>query len=96
MPYLSYLAAAYPDHAASALASNDFVRSLMGAAMPIVARPLFNNLGIAWGNSVFAFAAIAFIPLPFLLLWYGPWLRSKSPLANVSPTSMRQVAASPA
>jgi DHA1 family multidrug resistance protein-like MFS transporter len=54
----------------------------MGAAMPIVARPLFNNLGIAWGNSVFAFLAVAFIPLPFLLMWYGPWLRSKSPRAT--------------
>jgi len=82
MPYLSYLATAYPKYAASALASNDFVRSMMGAAMPIVARPLFNNLGIDWGNSVFGFLAVVFIPLPFLLVWYGPWLRSKSPRAT--------------
>lgn len=82
MPYLSYLAAAYPKYAASALASNDFVRSIMGAAMPIVARPLFLNLGIDWGNTIIGVAAALFIPLPFLLLKYGPWLRARSPRAT--------------
>ncbi|EKD03914.1 benomyl/methotrexate resistance protein [Trichosporon asahii var. asahii CBS 8904] len=78
IPYLSYMAIAYPNCPASALASNDFVRSIMGAAMPIVARPLFNNLGIDWGNSLMGFISVAFIPIPFVLWKYGPWLRAKS------------------
>lgn len=78
IPYLSYMAIAYPNCPASALASNDFVRSMMGAAMPIVARPLFNNLGIDWGNSLMGFISVAFIPIPFVLWKYGPWLRAKS------------------
>jgi DHA1 family multidrug resistance protein-like MFS transporter len=82
MPYLNYLCVAYPKHAASALASNDFVRSMMGAAMPIVAYPLFHNLGIDWGNSVLGFASVAFLPIPFLLYYYGPALRARSPMAT--------------
>lgn len=82
MPFLNYLAFAYPRYAASALASNDFVRSLMGAAMPIVSRPLFHNLGVDWGNSLLAFITILFIPIPFVLVKYGPWLRSRSRMAE--------------
>lgn len=82
MPYLSYLCVAYPDYVASAQASNDFVRSIMGAAMPIVARPMFNNLGIDWGNSLLGFLTVLFIPIPFILIKWGPWLRSKSRMAT--------------
>lgn len=32
---------AYPKYAASALASNDFVRALFGAGMPIAVDPMF-------------------------------------------------------
>lgn len=82
MPYLNYLTVAYPRYAASALASNDFVRSMMGAGMPIAAYPLFHNLGIAWGNSVLGFCTIAFLPIPFVLYKYGPALRAASPMAT--------------
>lgn len=82
MPYINYLTYAYPAHTASALASNDFVRSIMGAAMPIVAYPLFNNLGIDWGNSLIGFLTVACLPLPFVLIKFGPWLRARSPMAS--------------
>lgn len=87
LPALSYLPGAYPKYAASVLASNDFVRSMMGAAMPIVANPLFGNLGgggragIAWGNTLLGCLTVLFIPVPFILYRAGPWLRSKSPRA---------------
>lgn len=55
---------AYPRYAASALASNDFARSLMAAAMPIVSVPLFHNLGIDWGNTIIGGCSVLFIPLP--------------------------------
>jgi DHA1 family multidrug resistance protein-like MFS transporter len=64
MPALLYLPDAYPRYAASALASNDFVRSVMGAAMPIASVPLFHNLGVDWGNTIIGLVSVLFIPLP--------------------------------
>ena len=49
--------------------------------MPLAAAPLFHNLGIAWGNSLLGFVAIAFVPVPWLLFAYGGKLRNKSPMA---------------
>lgn len=64
MPAMLYLPDAYPKYAASALASNDFVRSVMGAAMPLASHALFGNLGIAWGNTIIGACAVLFVPLP--------------------------------
>jgi len=81
MPFLTYLPHCYPQHAASVLASNDFVRSMMGAGMPLAAHGLFVNLGINWGNTLLGCLTVLFIPVPFVLFKFGPWLRSKSPMA---------------
>ncbi|WWC95034.1 hypothetical protein V866_001886 [Kwoniella sp. B9012] len=81
MPFLTYLPHAYPEYAASVLASNDFFRSMMGAGMPLAAHGLFVNLGIDWGNSLLGFLTVLFIPIPFILYKGGSWLRKKSPRA---------------
>ncbi|WWC64926.1 uncharacterized protein I303_107540 [Kwoniella dejecticola CBS 10117] len=81
MPFLTYLPHAYPEYAASVLASNDFFRSMMGAGMPLAAHGLFVNLGIDWGNTLLAFLTVLFVPIPFVLYKAGPWLRKKSPRA---------------
>jgi len=81
MPFLTYLPHCYPQYAASVLASNDFVRSMMGAGMPLAAHGLFVNLGIDWGNTLLGCLTVLFIPVPFVLFKFGPWLRSKSPMA---------------
>jgi DHA1 family multidrug resistance protein-like MFS transporter len=72
---------AYPQYAASALASNDFVRSLFGAGMPLASQPLFHNLGVAWGNTILGCCGVLFVPLPWILIRLGPWLRERSPMA---------------
>lgn len=64
---LNYLPDAYPEHAASVLAGNDFMRSSFGAGFPLFASAMFNNLGVAWASSTLAFISIAFIPIPFAL-----------------------------
>ncbi|GFZ43309.1 hypothetical protein JCM24511_01029 [Saitozyma sp. JCM 24511] len=80
-PFLTYLTYAYPQYAASALASNDFVRSLFGAGMPLASQPLFHNLGVAWGNTILGCCGVLFVPLPWILIRSGPWLRERSPMA---------------
>ena len=72
---LNYLPDAYPDCAASVLAGNDFMRSAFGAGFPLFASAMYTNLGVAWASSLLAFISIAFIPIPFVLIKYGPTLR---------------------
>ncbi|KAJ9635580.1 hypothetical protein H2204_005754 [Knufia peltigerae] len=71
-----YLIDCYPLYVASVTASNTVVRSLVGAFLPLAGRPLYDRLGLAWGNAVLAFIALAMVPLPFIFLKYGAWLRT--------------------
>ncbi|TQS33095.1 hypothetical protein Golomagni_06572, partial [Golovinomyces magnicellulatus] len=64
---LNYLPDAYPNHAASVLAGNDFMRSAFGAGFPLFATAMYKNLGVGWASSTLAFISIAFIPIPFIL-----------------------------
>lgn len=74
----SYLIDAYPLHGASAMAAIGILRSLAAAGLPLVGPPLFEKLGLGWGNSVLGFIAAAFIPGAFLLMVYGEKLRKVS------------------
>ncbi|KAF2145680.1 uncharacterized protein K452DRAFT_356083 [Aplosporella prunicola CBS 121167] len=75
---LNYLADAYPDHAASVLAGNDFMRSAFGAGFPLFATAMYKTLGVGWASSLLGFLAVAFIPIPFALWFYGERLRKMS------------------
>jgi len=71
----TYLVDAFTLYAASAIAANTVVRSLLGALLPLGGRQMYDQLGLGWGNSLLAFIAIAFLPVPVLLLKYGEWMR---------------------
>jgi len=77
---LNYLQDAYPERAASVLAGNDFFRSMMGAAFPLFAPALFNNLGhhVLYGSILLGCLTILFIPIPFVLYKYGKKMRLRS------------------
>lgn len=83
MSLVLYLIDAFPVHAASALASNTFIRSIGGALLPLAGLPMFESLGVGWGNSLLGFLAVAFVPVPFVLLRYGEQLRTKYPVKNL-------------
>lgn len=88
---LNFLADAYPQHVASAMASNDLFRSVMGAAFPLFARQMFNNLQakngpaafpVAWGCTLLGCISLLFVPLPMIFYRYGSKLRQKSRYAS--------------
>ncbi|BFZ64826.1 GTPase-activating protein [Saitoella coloradoensis] len=79
---INYLGDAYPKYAASVYAGNDFFRAAFGAGFPLIATPLFANLGIGWGCSLLGFISVGMIPIPFVLYRYGDWLRKKSKYAK--------------
>ncbi|KAK4867143.1 hypothetical protein LT330_007884 [Penicillium expansum] len=63
--------------AASAIAANLLVRSPFGAFLDLAAAPLYNKLGLGWGNSVLGFITLAFTPVPWLFYQYGGYLRTR-------------------
>ncbi|KUJ20399.1 putative caffeine resistance protein 5 [Mollisia scopiformis] len=79
---LNYLGDAYPEHAASVYAGNDFMRSSFGAGFPLFATAMYNNLGVDWASSLLGFLSIAFIPIPFVLYMYGERIRKASKRAR--------------
>ncbi|KAI0970658.1 putative MFS transporter [Xylaria arbuscula] len=81
LPGQLYLVDAFgAESAASVLAANTVLRSLFGAFLPLAGPPLYNSLDLGWGNSVLAFIALAFVPVPFLFYKYGEKLRAKFPV----------------
>ncbi|EWG53339.1 hypothetical protein FVEG_11794 [Fusarium verticillioides 7600] len=66
------------EKAASALAALAVFRSLFAAFLPLAGPPMYNNLGLGWGNSVLGFLSVAFIPLPILFYRYGERLRNRN------------------
>lgn len=79
---LTYVTDAYRIYSASALAASVIMRSITGALFPLAADPLYAKLGVSWATSVVGFASLACIPIPFALLYFGPWIRKRSPFCQ--------------
>ena len=69
-----------PQGAASAFGGINLLRNLLGAFLPMAAPPLYEKLGLGWGNSALAFLLVLFIPVPFLFFFYGQSLRQRFPV----------------
>lgn len=78
-----YLVDTFTVYAASALAANTVIRSVMGAVLPLAGRKMYNALGLGWGNSLLAFVALAMLPLPWILLKWGEPLRKRFEIKNL-------------
>ncbi|EWZ97444.1 hypothetical protein FOWG_01915 [Fusarium oxysporum f. sp. lycopersici MN25] len=72
-----YLIDSFTVYAASALAANAVMRSIAGAFLPLAGLPMYDKLGMGWGNSLLGFIAAALIPAPWLFIKYGEHLRKK-------------------
>lgn len=75
LPTQTYLVDGYPLYAASALAVVEVTQSVAGGLFPLAGPSLYNNLGLGWGNSILAFIALVFAPVPVILLIYGERIR---------------------
>ena len=78
MPANTYLIDVFTTHAASAMAANTVLRSLMAALVPLSSRKMYAALGLGWGNSLLAFVSLALVPIPFLFIRYGEGIRRRS------------------
>lgn len=75
-----YMIDAFPRYAASAMAALTVSRSLLGALLPLAGPPLYNRLGLGWGNSLLGFIALFMVPAPYYLWKTGHSLRTRYPI----------------
>ncbi|KAI1102349.1 polyamine transporter 1 [Jackrogersella minutella] len=73
---LNYLVDTFQMYAASAVAANTFLRSCFAAAFPLVVTPLYHNIGVGPGSSIFAGFACLLIPVPFVFYFFGRRIRA--------------------
>jgi hypothetical protein len=73
----------YGFYAASAVSANTFLRSIMAAGFPLVARPMLYGMGVGPGISVLGAVASGLIVVPFLFMKYGFELRKRPKMAPV-------------
>ena len=81
MPIMTYLIDAYTVYAASVIAANTVLRSLLGALLPLAGPSMYGALGLGWGNSLLGFVALAMVPLPFIFWRYGERIRTSKRFA---------------
>lgn len=71
-----------PPFAASAVAGNAFLRSLLGAVFPLFAEYMYAALGLNWASSLLGFVTVVLAPIPFLFFRFGHKIRAHSQFAH--------------
>ncbi|CAK3743053.1 related to MFS multidrug transporter [Lecanosticta acicola] len=86
----NYLVQSYGIYAASALAGNAVLRSIMGATLPLAGPSLYATLGPNWAGFLLGMLEAAFIPIPFIFYKYGHKIRNKSKLIREMAQDQRR------
>lgn len=76
----AYLVDSYDIYAASALAGNAVLRSIMGATIPLAGPAMYASLGAHWAGTLLGLLEALCIPIPFVFYKYGHRIREKSTL----------------
>ena len=70
----------YGIYAASAMAGNAVVRSVLGGCLPLAGHALYEKLGANWAGTVLGLAEVAIIPIPWVFYKFGGKIRERSVL----------------
>ncbi|KAH0346241.1 MFS general substrate transporter, partial [Aureobasidium melanogenum] len=76
----NYLVHSYSVYAASALAGNAVLRSIMGATVPLAGPAMYAALGSNWAGCTLGLVEMACVPIPVVFYLYGKKIRAKSAL----------------
>lgn len=74
----NYLVHSYSVYAASALAGNAVLRSIMGAVLPLAGPAMYASLGSNWAGCTLGLIEMACVPIPVVFYLYGKKIRAKS------------------
>ncbi|EME46603.1 hypothetical protein DOTSEDRAFT_70575 [Dothistroma septosporum NZE10] len=86
----NYLVQSYGIYAASALAGNAVLRSVMGATLPLAGPSLYATLGANWAGTLLGLLEMICIPIPFVFYKYGHKIREKSILIRQMSEDQRR------
>jgi hypothetical protein len=81
---LQYLVDTFTRYSPSAIATNTFVRSLVAGAFPLFVWPMYQNIGVDWGSTIFACISVLLLPAPFLFFKWGPRIRARGDFSKLS------------
>lgn len=76
----NYLAFSYGVYAASALAGNAVIRSILGGVLPLAGTYMYARIGANWSGTLLGLLEVAIIPIPIVFYKYGYKIRRKSNL----------------
>jgi hypothetical protein len=76
----NYMARSYGTYAASALAGNMFLRSIMGACLPLAGPSMYETLGLDWAGTLLGIVEVVCIFIPVVFYLYGDRIRKASPM----------------
>ncbi|TKA75423.1 hypothetical protein B0A49_05036 [Cryomyces minteri] len=76
----NYLVHSYGIYAASALAGNSVLRSVLGGTIPLAGPAMYHALGANWAGTTLGLLEAVCIPIPFIFYKYGHRIRMKSTL----------------
>lgn len=74
----NYLAGAYGIYAASALAGNAVIRSVIGGALPLAGPAMYLAMTPQWAGTFLGLLEVLLIPIPFMFYRYGDQIRARS------------------
>ncbi|KAF2808674.1 MFS general substrate transporter [Mytilinidion resinicola] len=80
LPCQTYMVDAFLTTSASAVAALVCFRSAFGAFLPLAGPPLYDKLGLGWGNSVLGFLTLVMTPIPWVFFRYGGRVRRRWPV----------------
>ncbi|KAL7904457.1 major facilitator superfamily domain-containing protein [Trichoderma velutinum] len=63
---INYMVDTFTKYSASAVAAMTFLRCILAGILPLIAGPMYHNLGINWASSLIGFVATGMIPIPIL------------------------------
>ena len=72
----TYFVDSFTVYAASAIAANTVLRSLMGAFLPLAGPKMYAALGLGWGNSLLGFIAVLMVPVTIIFYKKGEAIRT--------------------
>ena len=78
----NYLADVYHRYASSALAGQSFCRNVLAAVFPLFTKQLFSRLGYGGASSLLGGIAVILTAVPWVLVFYGETIRSRSKVAS--------------
>lgn len=80
LPANIYLIDVFTVYAASAMAANTVLRSLVAAVLPLAGPKMYAAMGYGWGTTMLGFIAVIMFPIPLVFIRYGERMRLNSTL----------------